>query len=309
MFVSYRGRGENAAGKRVEISLDAKSIGTASKALKWSGQARRKLSTPPPIEFARECLTRKSSVVSTKLLGTTILPELTAESIETDKLTKLQREFAENMIVGIRVQSALPRLDGTTLVGEAYVFAQRTSSTERFESYYVREGMTITKLSTKQQVKGVHGLVLVEQGALASLLGDTEGPSHTTWDTSNDERPKRVWKAWKGRVTFFCKILDNVIQLLTPTSTQADFSITSEFFSIEQKGTLRAASKKRVPSDDDTANVYERIPHTPRWYRLDGEPKIFVENATSRDHFFQQFLKSTNLSLLPKISGTGICGY
>jgi hypothetical protein len=136
--------------------------------------------------------------------------------------------------------------------------------------------MTITKLNTKRSIRGIRGLVVVQPGPLASLLGDTEGPAHATWDTSNDERPNRVWKTWKGRVTFFSNILDAIIELLTPTSKEVDFDLLSDFFSIEQ---INAPQLGRQPKKAGTPNNPARFSPptpTPRWYRLNGKPGGFT---------------------------------
>jgi hypothetical protein len=59
---------------------------------------------------------------------------------------------------------------------------------ERCDSYYIREGMTIIKINSRASQRGIQALVYVESGPLAKLLGDTEGPAHEDWDTS-EERP------------------------------------------------------------------------------------------------------------------------
>jgi hypothetical protein len=135
--------------------------------------------------------------------------------------------------------------------------------------------MTITKLNTKRCVNGVQGLVIVEPGDLASLLGDTEGPAHTTWDTSNDERPNQTWKTWKGRVTFFSNILDALIDILSPKSTAPDFELLSDFFSIDQADSQQLNRRPKKQGEPIKPKIAPPSP-TPKWYRLSGRPGGFT---------------------------------
>jgi hypothetical protein len=176
----------------------------------------------------------------------------------------------------VKVKAMLPKKSGDPDAGELTAFLQRTGTTDRYESYYIREGMTITRLTTKRSVRGVRGLVVVEPGALASLLGDTEGPAHTTWDTSNDERPNRVWKTWKGRVTFFSNVLDALHELLTPKSTEPDFDLLSDFFSIEQSMAPQLSRRTKNKGNSEKQDRFTPPAPTPRWYRLTGRPGGFT---------------------------------
>ncbi len=192
--------GPASSGRPQEWRVDAGTITSICNELKWNGRVTLKLASAPPVEFARECLRATSSCHATKLLGESRVPTLEESSFDAETLDIMRRKYLAEEIVPVKVQAALPRKSAGAVTGHLLAFLQRTGTSDRYESYYVREGMTITKLNTKRSVRGVRGLVVVEPGFLASLLGDTEGPAHTTWDTSNDERPNRVWKTWKGRV-------------------------------------------------------------------------------------------------------------
>ncbi|TWU23242.1 hypothetical protein Pla52o_27780 [Novipirellula galeiformis] len=260
--------GDGLPGGQTEYRVDDQTIGSVCKKLSWTGKARQKLNTPPPVEFAKKCFDATRDVVSTKLLGESRIPSMTEEAFDSETLQKLRKSFADEELVAIRVQSALPKKAGGHEIGELNVYLQRTAVNDRFESYYVREGMTITRLNSKPSMRGTRALVTVDPGPLASLLGDTEGPSHVSWDTSNDERPNRVWKTWKGRVKFFAKIVDSLVELLTPPPEEADFDLLSDFFSIEQ---LESPQRKRKPkSDGERTRDFDPPEPSPRWYRMHG---------------------------------------
>jgi len=149
----------------------------------------------------------------------------------------------------------------------------------RCDSYYVREGMTITKINAQAGKRGVQSLVVVDAGPLAELLGDTEGPAHEDWDTSQ-ERPDRTWKTWKGRVKFVRRIIDSLVEVLTPPATEPDFDLLSDFFSIEQAGAMQrqreAGKDKKIPP------TMPPVVAEPRWYYITSRAGGFTVSRNAR---------------------------
>jgi hypothetical protein len=206
------------------------------------------------------------------------IPVIDDNSFDAEQREKLRADFKDEKLVAIKVRVALPLRDGGQDEGELLVFLQRQTGTDRFESYFVREGMTITKLNSKRSLRGVKAWVSVESGPLASLLGDTEGPAHTSWDTSNDERPNRTWKTWKGRVTFCTRIVDSLAEFLSPPTDEADFDLLSEFFSIENASST--PKPRRKPGDKgESTKGFDPPDPTPRWFR--SAPKAGGFRVTS----------------------------
>jgi hypothetical protein len=257
--------GDSLPQKNAEIRIDSKSIDGICKALKWNGKVTQKQNCAPPVDFARKSLSLVDQAIPSNLLGKTSLPALGDDAFESEPLQKLRTAYANEEPVAIRVRLSLPRHDNEPDIGELLVFLQRTPGTERFESYFVREGMTITKLNSKRGLRGVRAWVLVEPGPLASLLGDTEGPAHMSWDTSNDERANQTWRTWKGRVTFCSRIIDALAEYLAPPTQDADFDLLSDFFSIEN---ISNPKPRRKPGEKGKSNPVMKPPvPTPRWFR------------------------------------------
>ena len=170
--------GPSPSGQRQEWRVDSTSIFSICDGLKWNGKVTLKSASAPPIKFATDCLKEIPNCHATKLLGESRLPTLDESSFDQATLDIIRRKYLAEEIVAIRIRSHLPRKLGGGETGELAAFVQRTGTSERYESYYVREGMTITKLYTKRSVRGVRGLVIEEPGALASLLGDNGGSAN-----------------------------------------------------------------------------------------------------------------------------------
>lgn len=245
--------------------------------MKWDGPKRSKRHAPPPIPFVKHCLANEPEAV-TELLGKSKIPSSIDESaFPKEILHNLRAEFAGGDLVGARVRLHLPRKQEADQEGHLDVFVQRLADTEKCDTYFVREGMTITKINSRAGSRGIQALVIVDRGPLAELLGDTEGPAHEDWDTS-EERPDRKWKVWKGRVQFVRKIVDHFVELLTPPTTEPDFNLLSDFFSIEK--TEGPQRKRQLGTDKNDRPKIEYPPVEPKWYHIKERAGGFTVGRT-----------------------------
>lgn len=251
-----------------QVLLDANSIERVCADLEWKGGKRKKLHAPPPLEFVRTCLATPPGI-ETNVLGPNA-PIFDEQTFAADALAALRRELLAGELVSVRVRVLLPRKTGEPQVGSMDVFLQRSEDGRRYDSYYVREGMTISKRSApRAESQGIQSFVNVDKGPLAKLLGDTEGPAHEDWDKSAD-RPDREWKSWKSRVEFARKIVDRLAELLTPPQTEPDFDALAEFFSVD-----RPAGEQREKSRGEKEPGNGKFPSVmavPKWFRISERP-------------------------------------
>jgi len=261
------------------LTLDRAGLAEACKKIKWDGPVRTKRHMSPPIDFALKCVGTKPAS-TTELLGIDKVPEVNETLFPEAKLHDLRRMFAAGEMISIRVRLFLPRCNQPPQEGQLDVFLMRLPDGARCDSYYVREGMTITKINSQSAKRGVQSLVLVEPGPLAELLGDTEGPAHEDWDTSA-ERPDKSWaRGWKGRVKFVRKIVDDMVELLTPPTKEPDFDRLSDFFSIEQtNGKQRPTKEGTIPPLERGGEGGSSVPEIvsePKWYNINAREGGFT---------------------------------
>jgi hypothetical protein len=249
----------------VPMTLDAEHIEEVVKRITWNGPKRSKRHVAPPIAFARRCLTA-SDFVETELLGAERVPDLTETSFSEANLKALRERYLDGKLTSVRVRIALPQKQGETLKGNLDVHLERLNDGFRYDSYFVREGMTITKINSSPSLRGVRALVVVDPGPLAQLLGDTEGAAHEDWDKSAD-RPDLTWKkGWKGRVGFVRSIVDRLADVLTPSTNEPDFELLSDFFSVPR---LEGPQRQRGPGDEKPDEPQmEPVTAKPKWFRV-----------------------------------------
>jgi hypothetical protein len=250
------------------VKLDRAGLGAACRKTTWDGPPRTKRHIPPPIDFARQCVAKTPEIV-TDLLGKDRVPDWNDSVLPETTLHDLRRKFSAGELVGVRVRLGMPMRTGVPKEGQLDAWLQRTTDGQRCDSYYVREGMTITKINSQASKRGVKALVVVDSGPLAELLGDTEGPAHEDWDTSA-ERPDRVWKTWKGRVKFVRRVVDGLVEVLTPPATEPDFDLLSDFFSIER---VTGQQLQRPPGAESKRPSGMVLPEfEPKWFQIASRP-------------------------------------
>jgi hypothetical protein len=131
------------------------------------------------------------------------------------------------------------------------VFVERAGNDHLDRPVFVREGLIISDVKSRR-TRGVRSLVIIEDGALASFLGDSENPSHTRWhkDSSN----------FKGKYTFGPGLLDfvtesvsQILAILQETDSEVDRELLADLFSLEVPEGESAAAKGKDQKGTRTA--------------------------------------------------------
>ena len=262
-----------------EARLDQGSLLTWIERIAWNGPKRAKRHAPPPLPFFARCLQDSVPPTVTRLLGEKAIPKWSEEAFAAADLKSLRSRLAEGLLVHVQVQVNLLQKRDDPVVGTMSVYLQKEPKETPGDTYFVREGMTITRLTSKAAIRGVQAFVHVDRGHLARFLGDSEGPAHESWDSSA-ERPQKFWKTWKGRVQFCAKVVNPLLDVLMPPNQRADFDLLSDLFSIE-----RMKLPERGPQEREKAketNSLPNIPRVQRWFRVDPRSGGFRITAASK---------------------------
>jgi hypothetical protein len=247
------------------VVLDKGTIDEACDKVEWGREKRKKLHAAPPLNFARQCLATVPTV-TTQLLGSERAPQFDDCALDAETLSTVQRNFSLGKLVAVCVRIALPRKRGKNEEGEINVYVQQQPDQARCTSYYVREGMTITKRSSRAELRGVQALVFVESGPMSKLLGDTEGPAHEDWNKSA-ERPDREWKSWKNRVDFARTIVDRLVEYLTPKKTEPDVELLADYFWLEDPHGPQP-NRQRGNKEEGAGSLPNLPEGQKKWFRI-----------------------------------------
>lgn len=259
--------------------IDKESIERISTSLSWKGSIRRKLHRPPPFELARWAVARQQSddIMELGECGKSGPPDWSSQAFNDDgALAEARRVLADTGRIALRVPLAIEMRTGSTGKGCFDVFIQKSSSGERAEDYFVREGMTISGISTLGGKRDAIGLVVVARDELSKLLGDAEGPTHTEWGTG-EARPEERYVRWKRRVTFVRNSISKLLGLLAPPpeEIQEDWLVDIFSFDSDTDAKSRPARRKRPEGTGETRPADPALPPRPNDFELDYEPGGF----------------------------------
>jgi hypothetical protein len=256
------------SGPSGDVVLDACGIEEEASKLTWSGNRKEKKHAPPPFALGRWAI--DTQIHDIELLIDPAKPKVPAwgdQVFPTGALDRLRARYQSGTRIGIRVPMSIERLDGTV---DAYfdVFLERDADLPTGEDHFVREGMTISRISTLSGRRGLRGLLLVEDKHLSALLGDAEGPAHTEWGTG-EVRPEQSYRTWKRRVTFVRNAIAQLDILLSPPPDKLSEDWLQDIFSIERHKTDGPKkSKKRTLAQPGPVPPPSIPPASPRSYLL-----------------------------------------
>lgn len=235
-----------------EVELTPETIKQEANNLLWNGSPRDKKHTPPPFDLASWAINCQAHGKITHLKSpiNNNSPVWGEHLFEDGQLVQLRDDFSKGTRIAVRVPMTIMKKDKTSENTFFDVFVERDSDLARSDDHFVREGMTISKISTLSSQRGYRGLLVVDDKPLSSLLGDAEGPAHTEWGTG-ESRPDENYGKWKGRIGFVKNGILKLILLLSPPPKGLDEDWLQDIFAIsspEKEGTKKKRKKKR-PKD------------------------------------------------------------
>ena len=130
------------------------------------------------------------------------------------------------------------------------VALERDGTESRERPVFVREGIIISDLRSPYS-RGVRSLIIIEEGPLATMLGDSENPAHTQWqrDGSNYKN-KYTYPA--ENLSFVINSAAEIIRFITEADKEADKSILVDVFSLPAEPDDPDAVNSKVKKDKDS---------------------------------------------------------
>lgn len=153
------------------------------------------------------------------------------------------------------------------------IFMARDPDQADGQVVFVREGLIISD-ARPRATPGYRALVVINEGPLATFLGDAENPAHTQWQKSQVEG-KYTYP--EDRIRFVVQSVPQVLRLLSADQQTPDPSVWLDLFSIPaDRPEVPQPRPGPRPGPVPPPPVVPPPPQKPRRYRIDKMPGGFV---------------------------------
>jgi hypothetical protein len=189
-------------------------------------------------------------------------PEWNPERM-TEELAAVIRERTESAgkaFVRIPVQIHVNKRDGIPAHDENshfdVIFATSSGS---LRPQFIREGIKVSGVNGGT-ISSLRAITLIDDGVLATLLGDSEGPAHTDWSKSGEKLGKKYKYAAKW-IDFVKRTPQRIIETARGSDREGDRSIAAGWFPDVQAGRTPATGiVQGESSDENTTKPIVDIP-------------------------------------------------
>ena len=211
-------------------------------------------------------------------------PAWTSESIGVQERASIRDALGEGLPVAVRVPVVVTSKEDDGPRESHFDVLLSPEDDSRRLPLYVREGIIVSEAVQRGAIGGVRAIVTIPAGSLADLLGDAEGPAHTTWSEKTARfRNKYInGAAW---LTFVKQAPRRIVEIARESDEQEDRTITADFFSVpdDSAGGARGGSAGPPKPGDKTGKPVVAVSR-PRRINVarsgDGFIVTLTENGT-----------------------------
>ena len=165
-----------------------------------------------------------------------------------DLRERLKKEFDAGERIAIRIPVQIRRKKDATRDRSFFdVYLQRTGQPRDGRPLFIREGLIIPDVRGRS-APGVRSIVVAEHGGIATLLGDSENPAHTEWQ-SKSSNFKEKYLYGPSYLRFVCDSVANVVRRIANAPDEEDPSVLLDIFSLPTDGDSGNRGKGRSKKD------------------------------------------------------------
>ncbi|WP_370314592.1 hypothetical protein [Thalassolituus sp.] len=167
------------------------------------------------------------------------------------------------------------------------IYLIKDSDDKQYQPKFIREGIMIPE-ARSSKVRGYVSLVVIENGSLATLLGDSENPAHTEWE-KNAVKFKNKYDWGPSTIDFVRLSVNKLLNTISQSDEELDLTVLSDIFYIdlpendEEVPESRKIARKKKPQPGHADEPSSPKPDSkPRTYSLREIPGGFtLSNAAN----------------------------
>lgn len=137
------------------------------------------------------------------------------------------------------------------------IFLERDDNLERGEDFFIRDGVTVTGVSSLRQ-KSIRAIVSVADKPLSRLLGDSENPAHTEWQ----ERSQKFRGRYDRGVSclrFVKSSTREIVKILSRPIEERDVKLLRNLFYLDVQNGNIISDTSNKPTEKPGSGGQERM--------------------------------------------------
>ena len=199
----------------------------------------------------------ESARVELKLAGQGKAPKWGADLFPGTLLKEIAERLDREERVALRVPIMVKPKGKTPQASAFDVFLERDESLPKSDEAFVRKGITVSEIKSLN-TRGLRGLVVISDAALAGFLGDAENPAHTEWQ-ERSPKFKNKYDHDASTLRFVKNCLREIVQLTSNSSAATDTKALRHLFYIDAPPEQGDPAKEKQPKPDTKATATDTV--------------------------------------------------
>lgn len=182
-------------------------------------------------------------------------------------LENLRKKFDQCEVISLKIPIKVQKTGHQPKLNWFKAYVQRDGTLHNAENYFIREGIRISSIISFRD-RGIRGMVVIDEGELTTLIGDSENPAHTEWQ-KDSSKFRNKYKHGAKTLDFVKASLREIIRRLMKPPVGVDTEALKDvfYFDLTQneppeetpKKTRDKEEKGEKPGDGPDIEVTSRV--------------------------------------------------
>lgn len=197
-------------------------------------------------------------------------PKWRPDAIAPEPLELLRRRFDAGDRLAFRIHVPVRRKRSRAASSYFAVILEKDEELKRGEHQFIRRGITIPEVKSPRD-KPVRAILIADDDALSTFLGDAENPAHSDWSERND-KIRNTYENGPSTLRYVKNAVSQLAALVTTPPAGRAPDLLAEIFSvtIPTNGEQSGVRRPQPPLPDAAAAAAElpNLPVKPPEYRI-----------------------------------------
>ncbi len=189
-------------------------------------------------------------------------PKWREEAIAPDQLELLRRRFDAGDRLAFRIHVPVRRKRSRAASSYFAVILEKDEQLKRGEHHFIRRGITIPEVRSPRD-KPVRAILVADDDALSTFLGDAENPAHSDWSERND-KIRNAYENGASTLRYVKNAISQLAALVTTPPAGRAPDLLAEIFSVTiPAGGDQSGVRRPQPPLSETAATAAGFPNIP----------------------------------------------